>query len=410
MTNHGNSRNLKISRVIVTPGAGGFWVQDQEAVQSGAKKDGFLFEGKPVLPGFRAIREPSVAYCVTLQLDDGQLAFGDCLTVFNAGHSGRPPPLRAENIEQVQLALASVLEGKTFKGFRDSCAVLDKLQLEDGLIMPVAYGASQALLHATALVLKAPMSKALMMEYEILPPITPPGLLASCGGDWESNVEKAIIRRCAMFPQSAIQTQQECERLPEYVAWIRKRLDKLGATDYRPDLHFDFHSKLGGIYNNDEEKISAYLASIVDIAKPYRVFFEDPFKAHNPTQALEQMARFRERLDSRGPHCFLIADEWANAPDQVARFVEAKAAHAIQIKMPDNGSLTNAIKAIQICQQGGVLSYVGGSCNETDISARATVHIGLALSAWRMLLKPGFGFDESFMIMKNELGRALALM
>ncbi|MBI4185845.1 methylaspartate ammonia-lyase [Candidatus Berkelbacteria bacterium] len=405
-----NYTKLNISRVIVSPGVGGFWVQDQEAVQGGAKPDGFLFQGKPVLPGFRAIREPSVAYCVTLQLDDGQLAFGDCLTVFNAGHAGRPPPLQEENIDQVRHALKESLEGKSFEGFRDSCGALDRLHLEPGLLTPVAYGVSQALLHATALTRKAPMSKVLMEEYDIRSPITPPGLLASCGGDWERNVEKAIIRRCAMFPQSAIQTREECERLPEYVAWIRKKLDKLGGADYRPDLHFDFHSKLGEIYDNDIEKICSFFGMLVDIAKPYRMFFEDPFRSHDAVRALERMAQFRARLDSRGPECFLIADEWANAPDQVARFVEAKAAHAIQIKMPDNGALTNAIRAIQICQKGSVMPYLGGSCNETDVSARVSVHVGLAFSAWRMLLKPGFGFDEAFMIMKNELERALALM
>jgi methylaspartate ammonia-lyase len=401
---------LRISRIVLSLGAGGYWVQDQEAIQAGAKQDGFLFEGTPVLPGFRAIREPSIAYCVSLVLDDGQVAYGDCLSVFNAGHAGRPPPLREENIQRVREALSSTFIGRSFIGFRDACAALGQVQLETSLLTPVAFGVSQALLHATGIVRRMPMAKVLMAEFGIQPPVTAPGLLASCGGDWERNVEKAIIRRCAMFPQSAIQTQQECERLPDYVTWIRKRLDKLGSKEYRPDLHFDFHSKLGGIYNNDVDRICAYFGRLVDLAAPYRIFFEDPFRAHGATQALEQMAQFRERLDTRGPGCFLIADEWANAQAQLSRFVEAKAAHAIQIKMPDNGSLINAIEGIQTCQRGGVLPYVGGSCNETDISARVTVHVGLAFSAWRMLLKPGFGFDEGFMIMKNELSRVLAVI
>ena len=93
---------------------------------------------------------------------------------------------------------------------------------------------------------------------------------------------------------------------------------------------------------------------------------------------------------------------------QVAQFARDGAAHAIQIKMPDNGNLVNTIDAVRACQDCGVGDYLGGSVNESDITARVSVHVGLALGVWRMLAKPGKGLDEGLMIMTNELARTCA--
>jgi methylaspartate ammonia-lyase len=211
-----------------------------------------------------------------------------------------------------------------------------------------------------------------------------------------------------MFPQSAIQTAAECERLPEYVSWIVRRVRDLAGDGYTPDLHFDFHASLGRMLGNDEDKVCEYLADIVRRAAPYRVYFEDPMLSSTADEARERMARLRRRFDSRGPDCGLIADEWANAPGEMQRFAAGGAAHAIQIKVPDNGSLATTIEAMRICREHGVLPYLGGSCNETDISARATVHVGIAFGAWRLFTKPGMGFDEGLMVMTNEMNRTLA--
>lgn len=389
------------------PGIGGYWVNDQPAVQQGAVRDGFFFKGEAVTPGFEAVREPSVAYCVSLELDDGQIAYGDCTTVFNAGCAGRPQPLRAANLPRISQAAAGLFDGRAFEGFRPAAAVLDQLPGETWNL-PVAFGLSQALLSAAALAKRTTMAQVLMDEYRVQRPAEAPRFAGSCGGEWELNVDKAIARRVAMFPQSAIQTAAECQRLPEYVSWIVRRVEQLAGPGYAPDLHFDFHASLGRMYDNDEEKVCDYLADIVKRAGPYKVYFEDPMLSSTAGEALERMARLRERFDTRGPRCGLIADEWANAPGEMQRFAGAKAAHAIQIKVPDNGSLVTTIEAMRTCREHGVLPYLGGSCNETDISARATVHVGIAFGAWRLFTKPGMGFDEGLMVMTNEMNRTLA--
>jgi methylaspartate ammonia-lyase len=310
-------------------------------------------------------------------------------------------------VRLVQTALDKLFKGKSFAGFKDASTALDQLDLPTELQLPVKFGASQAVLQAAALARRVTMSEVLCSEFGLERPKHGMGFAGSCGGAWEANVDKAIVRGLAMFPQSAIQTAAECERLPGYVSWIVGRIRKWGAPGYEPDLHFDFHSSLGRLYDNDEKKVIDYLSTICEKAGPYTVYFEDPMMSTGSAQAIDRMRSLREKLETQVENARLIADEWANGPGQVAKFAAARAAHAIQIKMPDNGSLLATIDAIQACQKHGVLAYLGGTCNETDISSRASVHVGLAFGAWRMLTKPGLGFDEGLMIMTNEVSRTL---
>ncbi|MFQ6690360.1 methylaspartate ammonia-lyase, partial [Bordetella pertussis] len=93
---------IRIEAVRVTAGIGGHWINDQMAVQTGATADGYFFEGPTSSTAFPAVRSPSVAYLVSLDLADGQTAHGDCTTVANAGYAGRPLPLRREDVQAVQ--------------------------------------------------------------------------------------------------------------------------------------------------------------------------------------------------------------------------------------------------------------------------------------------------------------------
>lgn len=398
---------IQIKRIQLVTGVGGFWVNDQPAIQLGAVADGFFFEGKPQSPGFSSIRQPSVAYCVMLELQDRQYAYGDCVTVLNLGYGGRPLPLNAKNMPTVQKALSTLFEQKSFSSFREAARALESPDFQDVIDRPVAFGVSQALLSAAALSRHTTMANVLMDEYGISQ-YARPQLAGSCGGEWHQNVDKAIVRQVDMFPQSAIQTPSQCESLPEYVSWINGRIQKLGQDGYCPDLHFDFHSSLGRLYDNNFDRVCDYLSDIVKRAGQHQVYFEDPLFAPTASEAMENMAKLRERFDARGLPCRLIADEWVNAPGEMERFAKAKAAHAFQIKAPDNGSLTTTIDAIRICKEYGVLPYLGGSCNETDISVRATVNVGVAMSVWRLFTRPGLGFDEGLMVTTNELNRTLA--
>lgn len=280
---------IRIEAVRVTAGIGGHWINDQMAVQTGATADGYFFEGPTSSTAFPAVRSPSVAYLVSLDLADGQTAHGDCTTVANAGYAGRPLPLRREDVQAVQAVLQESLAGRSFAGFREAAGALDAMPLADTLRLPVEYGVSQALLEAAALASRTRMVDVLCREFGRPGPTRGPGFAGSCGGAWEANVDKAIVRGLDMFPQSAIQSRAECERLPDYAAWIAGRIRKLGAAGYRPDLHFDFHSSLGRMLDNDEDRVLDYLATICERAAGLTVFFEDPMLSGSAAEARERM-------------------------------------------------------------------------------------------------------------------------
>ena len=82
----------------------------------------------------------------------------------------------------------------------------------------------------------------------------------------------------------------------------------------------------------------------------------------------------------------------------------------VQIKTPDLGSVHNIVESVLYCHERGMQAYQGGTCNETDASARACVHIALAARPMRLLVKPGMGFDEGMNIVNNEMRRTIALL
>ena len=106
----------------------------------------------------------------------------------------------------------------------------------------------------------------------------------------------------------------------------------------------------------------------------------------------------------------LVADEWCNTLEDLEAFLTAEAADLVQLKMPDMGSLHDTIIGIQRCRNAGVGVYLGGSCAETDLSARVSVHIAVAAQVDVMLAKPGMGVDEGYMIVANEQARLLACL
>ena len=71
--------------------------------------------------------------------------------------------------------------------------------------------------------------------------------------------------------------------------------------------------------------------------------------------------------------------------------------------------MNNTIEALIYARKNNVGACLGGSANETDQSTRITTQIGLACDPSFMLSKPGFGCDESLMLLTNEMARTLVL-
>jgi methylaspartate ammonia-lyase len=118
----------------------------------------------------------------------------------------------------------------------------------------------------------------------------------------------------------------------------------------------------------------------------------------------------RRELAAKGSRVKIVADEWCNTYEDVVDFTEAKSCDMVQIKTPDLGGIQNTIEAVLYCRNHGMEAYQGGTCNETEVSAKACVHAAVAARAERLLAKPGMGFDEGFMIVRNEMERTIAVL
>jgi methylaspartate ammonia-lyase len=123
---------------------------------------------------------------------------------------------------------------------------------------------------------------------------------------------------------------------------------------------------------------------------------------------IEAMKTLRAYVRFRRMNVQLVVDEWANTLDDIRAFVEAQAADMIQIKMPDLGSVHNSVEAVLACKADDVGAFLGGSCAETDLSARVAVHVALATRPDLIMAKPGMGVDEGITLVQNEMARTLA--
>src|SRR6266404_9863344 len=118
---------MNIADVIAVSGRAGFFNRDLAAVKTGAKADGFAYSGKPVSSGFTRIVQPGKAISVMLLLEDGQVAFGDCMDVILSGVAGRDPLFRAEDhLDFLRTEMRERLCGRPIDRFRPLAEEVDR--------------------------------------------------------------------------------------------------------------------------------------------------------------------------------------------------------------------------------------------------------------------------------------------
>lgn len=188
-------------------------------------------------------------------------------------------------------------------------------------------------------------------------------------------------------------------------------MQKLRAVpSYQPVLHIDVYGTIGLIFEHNADKVAGYIASLQQAAGPLTLYIEGPVDAGSKEAQIEQMGKITVRLKQLGSPVKLVADEWCNTYEDIVEFADAQCCHMVQIKTPDLGGIHNIVDSVLYCNQHGMEAYQGGTCNETDVSARTCVHLAVAARPMRMLIKPGMGFDEGMNIVYNEMQRTLALL
>ena len=155
-------------------------------------------------------------------------------------------------------------------------------------------------------------------------------------------------------------------------------------------------------------RVADYIAGLEKAAGPLDLYIEGPVDAGSKDAQIEELGKITRRLEQLGSPVKLVADEWCNTYEDVVDFTDARCCHMAQIKTPDLGGIHNIVESVLYCNRHGMEAYQGGTCNETDVSARTCVHLALAARPMRMLVKPGMGFDEGMNIVHNEMHRTLA--
>jgi methylaspartate ammonia-lyase len=408
---------MKIIRALFVSGFSAFYFDDQRAVKAGAGQDGFVYRGGALTPGFNGIRQAGECVSVLLGLEDGSIAAGDCAAVQYSGAGGRDPLfLASEFVPFLEHHLRPLLEGREAGHFLENARFFDELEIAgQRLHTAIRYGVTQALLDAAALANKCLKTEVICNAYGLPVIAEPVPLFGQSGDDRHTAVDKMILKGVDALPHGLINTVPDKlgyrgEKLADYIRWLTTRIAQLGEGDYRPDLHLDVYGTVGLIFDRDPQQVSDYLAGLETAAGPLRLYIEGPVDAGSREAQIEELAAITERLARLGSTVRIVADEWCNTLEDVIAFTDARCCHMVQIKTPDLGGIHNTVEAVLYCNERGMEAYQGGTCNETDLSARGCVHLALAARPRRMLVKPGMGFDEGMTIVGNEMRRAIALL
>lgn len=409
---------MKIVKVAFSQGNSAFFFDDQRAIKNGAGHDGFVYVGEPVTPGFTRIRQAGQSISVILMLEDGQIAVGDCAAVQYSGAAGRDPLfLASEYIPFLEKHVKPALEGLEITTFRDMAKRFTEMQVAGKpLHSAIRYGLTMALLDARAKASMLMPCEVICAEYNLPVIAERVPIFGQTGDNRYDNADKMIIKGVEVLPHGLINNIDEKlgrhgEKLREYVRWLAKRVKQLRTDDnYKPDLHIDVYGNIGPIFDNNMDKVADYIASLEADADGMPLYIEGPVDMDEKPLQIAKLREITERLAKLGSNVKIVADEWCNTFEDIKEFVDARSCHMVQIKTPDLGGIQNVVESIIYCRQNGVGAYQGGTCNETDLTARMCVHLAVAARAERMLAKPGMGFDEGFTIVNNELERILAVL
>ncbi len=410
---------MKIVKALFVPGSSAFYFDDQNAIKSGAPHDGALYGGRPETPGFKAVRVAGEALSILLLLEDGSWAQGDCAAVQYSGAGGRDPLfLAADYLPLLERRIRPLLEGAEVGPFRDMAARFEALEFDgERLHTAIRYGLSQALLHARALATRRIMAEVVCDEYGL--PVVPERvpIFGQSGDDRYINADKMIMKRVDVLPHALINNVKtklghEGELLREYIGWLVERIRKFRTDEtYVPTLHIDVYGTIGLICALRPGRVADYLASLEPIAAEFPLYIEGPVDAE------------REAAPDRAPggHPPRARGQGLPGQDRGRRVVQhlrgrrrfhrrPSPATWSRSRRPTSAASRTRSRPSCTAADHGMEAYQGGTCNETEISAKACVHAAVAARAERLLAKPGMGFDEGFMIVRNEMERVIAVL
>lgn len=401
----------QILDIKAVKGQGAYYYEDVTTLQNRSIKENDRWRAKAETPGFSFVREVAEVVSVGIKTEEGIWCWGDCVGVSYSGKSGRAGAFRSQDgLNEIEEILKPFLIHKRLTTFRE---VMNEVKLL-ALHPAIQYGISQALLKAVALNHREEMWQTLRREWGFSEAVRAVPIQGSSGNNRVVNADKMIVNRLAGLPHGQIddiatQLGFKGEILLEYVSWLKLRISELGDSEYHPVIHLDVHGAIGKIFNNEPKKICDYLEALQKTAGELQVRLESVALGKSREETIQLFVAIKNEIKTRGLKLSLVADEWANTKEDIIEFAKQKAVDMVHIKMPDLGGIEETVEAVIELKKHRIETLLGGSCVETDLSARASVHVAIATQPTALLAKPGMGIDEAIQIMRNEMNRALLL-
>ncbi len=393
---------MEVRELLTAPGTGSYFCEDIAALHARSIPESDRATTPGVTTGFHFVRQPAETLSVGLRLEDGFVAWGDCVGVSYGGKSGREGLFSAEAAQKLLTAVSWA--GRPVSTFR----LISEELANSRWPMAIRYGLSQAWLVAIAHQSRFTPMELLCQEWGLKQANSTVPLQGSCGNDRYAGVEKMIFHRLDVLPHSQVddlsgQFGAKGEVLLDYARWVVAQVRSV--PNYLPTLSFDVHGAPGKVFGADEDRMAGFVKELAEITRGFECRLESPLIADSRDAQIAGLKSLRNRC--RGTGIKLFADEWANTLSDIQSFLDAKSVDGIHIKMPDLGGLDQSLEAVLACQRAGVDSLLGGSCIETHLASVLSVHVALASRPSALLVKPGLSIHESVSLQRNEMNRTL---
>jgi methylaspartate ammonia-lyase len=401
------------------------------------------------------VREPGESLTITLALKHGRekhLFQGSCAAISYSGAGGREKRFFANEILQElhQFDFAGAIERIVRKPSIET--IRELLKNERGTAK--TYGLSQLLIQVAAFADDVTVSD-FIAKYTLshtLCPITlhdhlqsilnrtanPANLVdlplfIQTGDNRSSMVEEIIgnlnVSSIVAYPHGLFNSRAKIETLPSYLErWSQYEMDICGETKSSVYLHCDTYGQVGELINGDRvshydkhlvEKVGDWILDASKHTKK-KLRIEGPIEIKpdlNASDTDEQKKRMVEHqakanasllayLYRHGFQGQIVSDENINSVADMRKFLEeikrvcrdenlspseVLNLYMIQIKTPTLGDFTQIIDAVLYCASEEVSVYVGGTCNETNISASLVYTVSSVLRPLiaQVVLRPG---------------------
>lgn len=398
---------MKIVQMMAIPYGGGYYYEDISRLQevSVPVEERYFHPAKN--PLMKKVREPAEVIGIGIRVEPSRWLWGDAVGVSFASPTGREPLLRANDwLERLAQCFPSFtgMDLSSYKsGWEKWAPTVGKFP------KAIQYGLSQALLSAVAESNSETMAETVDREWKLNSSFSEVPLHGSCGHERYHGALKQMIHGLVSFPAGQGddidgQIGRDGGKLVDYARWWKKAVDRL-SKNYRPTLHLDVHGALGTIFAGDTSKVANCIKQIHDAVPGHMLRIESPVVMSSLDGQLKALHHLRSALPKE---IHLVVDEWANNRADIERFAAEGSCNMIHIKAPNLGPIQETVESVVTCQRKGIQSLLGGSCIETEISARCSVHLALATQPTLMMAKPGMGVDEAIMICGNEMKRTRA--